>query len=59
MKSFIVACKDFFGLLPGQTAMQFAQEIKPLTYEERMQLWRDMQAGGIECQQPAPPAAAA
>lgn len=27
--------KDFFGLLPGQTTVQFAAEIKALSEEER------------------------
>ena len=26
--SFMAACKDYFGTHPGQTALQFAQEIK-------------------------------
>lgn len=33
--SFLAACKEFFGLKPGQTAVAFLQEIKGLTDADR------------------------
>lgn len=33
--SFMAACKQFFGLLPGQTSLEFGQEVKKLTQEDR------------------------
>jgi hypothetical protein len=34
----IAVLKKFFGLLPGQTNMDFLQEIKALSQEERTEL---------------------
>jgi len=36
--TFLAACKDFFGLKPGQTAVQFLQEVKGLTDTDREEL---------------------
>lgn len=35
IKTFTVACKDFFGLKPGQTLMEFSAELKALTAKDR------------------------
>lgn len=35
LMAFVAACKDYFGLKPGQTLGEFAQEIKALTEEDR------------------------
>lgn len=37
-KSFVLACKEFFGLKPGQTAGQFLQETKALSNEDRKEI---------------------
>jgi len=36
--SFIVACRAFFGLLPGENLQQFAAEIRALTQKDRVEL---------------------
>lgn len=36
--SFMAACRDYFGLHHGQTAMQFGAEIKKLTEEDRAEI---------------------
>lgn len=33
--TFIMACREFFGLLPGQTLQDFAKEIRALSEAER------------------------
>lgn len=37
-KAFIVACKEFFGFLPGQTLMQFKEEVAQLTPADRVEM---------------------
>lgn len=37
-KSFVVACKQYFGFLPGQSLMEFRDEIRKLTPEDREEL---------------------
>jgi hypothetical protein len=34
----IAVLKEFFGLKPGQTNMEFLQELKALSQDERMEL---------------------
>lgn len=34
-KTFMAAVREFFGLKPGQTPIQFGQEIKALTPKDR------------------------
>lgn len=36
--SFMSACVQFFGPKPGQKALQFGQEVKQLTPEDRKEL---------------------
>ena len=36
--TFVVACKQFFGLLPGQTLQQFAAELRQLTPGDKAEL---------------------
>lgn len=36
--TFIVAAREFFGLLPGQTLADFSKEIKALTVNDRTEL---------------------
>lgn len=33
--TFVQACKAFFGLKPGQSLMEFAQEIRALTSKDK------------------------
>lgn len=36
--SFAMACKDYFGLQPAQTLMEFSAELKALTEKDRADL---------------------
>ena len=36
--TFILACKDFFGFLPGTGLREFAQELKALTPADRVEI---------------------
>jgi hypothetical protein len=44
--TFMQACRDFFGLKEGQTAMQFGQEVKALTEDDRKEITAGLQAQG-------------
>ena len=46
--SFMSACRDFFGLHPGETALQFGQEIKQLTTEDRAEIKEGLEKLGYE-----------
>ncbi len=46
--TFMAACKDFFGIKEGQTSMQFAQEIKALTAEDRVEIGAGLAQNGYE-----------
>lgn len=37
-KGFIVACKDYFGFAPGQTLLEFKNEVAKLTPKDREEL---------------------
>jgi hypothetical protein len=37
-KTFMVACKEFFGFLPGQTLSDFSAEVKKLTEQDRKEM---------------------
>lgn len=37
---FVVACKKYFGMKPGQTLKEFGDELKQLTIEDRQELAR-------------------
>lgn len=36
--TFMAACRRFFGMKPGQTLTQFAEEVRGLTEEDRKEL---------------------
>lgn len=36
--SFMAACKKFFGLKPGQTALEFGKELKELSSKDREEI---------------------
>ncbi len=38
--SFVKAMKDFFGLLPGQTVLEFGRELRALSHEEKVDFAR-------------------
>ncbi len=46
--TFMSACRDFFGLLPGQTALQFGAEIKALTPEDRAEIQAGLEQLGYK-----------
>lgn len=46
--TFMAACKDYFGAKEGQTSMQFAQEIKALTAEDRAEIGKGLEQNGYE-----------
>lgn len=56
---FLAACLQFFGLLPGQGNIQFAQECRKLSHADRLELASLLRAEGIDCDDPAPVAEAA
>ncbi len=37
-KSFMQACKDFFGMKEGQTNLDFGKEVKALNPEDRKEI---------------------
>lgn len=36
--AFASACKQFFGVRPGNTLLQFAQELKALTPQDKVEM---------------------
>lgn len=44
--TFMAACRDFFGLKEGQTALQFGQEIKALTEQDRKEIREGLEQNG-------------
>lgn len=46
--SFVVACKKFFGILPGQSLMDFQKEIKALTPKDKEELTAMFPSVGFE-----------
>lgn len=47
-KTFMAAAREFFGLKPGQTPIQFGQEIKALTPQDRADLTPGLEAA-LDC----------
>lgn len=45
-KSFIGACKDFFGYKPGETLKEFAEEVKQLTPQDRDEIKAELIKAG-------------
>ncbi len=56
---FVKAMKDYFGLLPGQTILQFGAELKALSYAEKLDFAQGLRALGINCADPEQPRTAA
>jgi len=51
--TFMMACRDYFGLHPGQTNMAFAEEIKALTPDDKTEIAAGLQANGYQIMQSA------
>lgn len=51
--TFVVACKKFFGLHPGQTLAQFGEELKQLTAADRAELTALFPSVGFDIVEPA------
>jgi len=43
---FVAACKEFFGLLPGQTLLTFRQEMVALTSKDREEIRAGLEQNG-------------
>ena len=56
---FVKAMKDYFGLLPGQSVIQFGAELRALSYEEKLTFASGLRAIGIDCADPEQPKVAA
>jgi hypothetical protein len=46
--TFMAACRDFFGVREGQTAMDFGKELKQLTEADRAEIKAGLQQNGYE-----------
>lgn len=46
--SFIAACKEYFGFLPGQKLMDFKHEIEKLTADDRAYLSKEFVKVGYD-----------
>lgn len=46
--TFMAACRDFFGLQHGQTAMDFGKELKQLTDKDRAEIKEGLTQLGYE-----------
>ncbi len=48
MQSFMSACIDFFGVLPGKGKLDFGREIKALTPEDRVEIAAGLEKNGMQ-----------
>lgn len=55
-KSFIAACREFFGFKPGQTLTEFGQEIKALSHADKVDIAAGLREVGIDVAEPVNPA---
>lgn len=51
-RSFVAACKNFFGLKEGQSLTEFGQELKALSHEDKMEIAQGLRAVGEDCDDP-------
>jgi hypothetical protein len=56
---FVKAMFDYFGLLPGQTTLQFGAELRALSFEDKLDFANGLRAQGINCADPERPKTAA
>lgn len=47
-KSFVAACKDYFGFLPDQSLLQFRDELQKLTPEDKEYFKREFKTISVE-----------
>lgn len=53
-QSFMVACREYFGMKQGQSPMQFMQETKALTEKDREEIVAGLTKLGFNIQATAP-----
>lgn len=53
--TFVVACRDYFGLLHGQTLKDFSAELKALTPKDRQELCAMFPTVGYDILEPPTP----
>ena len=46
--TFMQACRDYFGLLPGQTSLDFGKEVKALNDADRAEIQAGLEKQGYE-----------
>lgn len=46
--TFMQACRDYFGLLPGQTSLDFGKEVKALNDKDREEIAKGLEKQGYE-----------
>lgn len=46
--SFLAACREFFGTKEGQTALEFAKEVRQLNDADRVEIAAGLLQHGIE-----------
>lgn len=46
--TFMQACRDYFGLLPGQSAMDLGREVKALSEADRKEISEGLMKQGYE-----------
>lgn len=51
--TFMSACRDFFGVKPGQTAVQFGKEVMALNDSDRKEIAEGLAQHGYEIQNAA------
>ena len=51
-KSFTAAMKEYFGLQPGQSIMDFGKEVAKLSYEEKVEFCEMLRSIGVNCSDP-------
>lgn len=51
-KTFIAACREFFGLKPGQKLTEFGQEIKALSFKDKLDIAKGLREAGHDCADP-------
>lgn len=52
-KPFAGVMKQYFGLLPGQSVMQFGTELKALSYNEKLEFHKMLTEQGINVALPS------
>lgn len=52
---FVSQMRNFFGLLPGQSLLDFGKEIKALSFQEKLEFADMLNVAGFPTQPPKPP----